>query len=93
MPLTRGRGLPPLAQIEGVYFALLDRDRIVRCAVTRGALSRLAKKPLTIDQHEFIFRTYREEIESAASRKYDADQKKSRKVTVTPPDLPATGTE
>jgi len=59
MPLTSGRGLPPLAQIDGVHFALLDHSRIVRCAITRGALAHLANKPLAIDQQEIVFHTYR----------------------------------
>ena len=65
MPLSRGRGLPPLTQIDGVHFALLDRSRIVRCAVTRGALAHLAKHPLAIDQQEFIFSAHRDAMRAS----------------------------
>ena len=87
MPLSRGRGLPPLTQIDGVHFALLDRSRIVRCAVTRGALADLAKHPLAMDHQEFIFSAHRDAIEGIASRKYDAGQKTHGRVVVGPLDL------
>ena len=89
MPLTRGRGLPHLAQIDGVHFALLDHNRIIRCAVTRGALSHLARKPLAIDQQDPVFSAYRTAIEGIASRKYDAGEKTHGRVIVVPSDLPS----
>ena len=92
MPLSRGRGLPHLAQIDGVHFALLDHKRIVRCAVTRGALVHLAKQPLGIDEQDRIFRAYRDAIEGIASRKYDANQKVYGGIVVGPSDLPSGGT-
>jgi len=87
MPLTRGRGFRPLAQGEGVYFALVDRTRIVRCIVTRDALGQLANRPLTIAHQESVFWTHYDEIESAAGRKYDAGEKTYGMVTVAPADL------
>ena len=88
MPLSRGRGLPPLTQVDGVHFALLDRSRIVRCTVTRGALAHLANHPLAIDQQEFTFGAHRDSIEGIASRKYDAGQKTQGRVIVGSFDLP-----
>ena len=87
MPLTRGRGFRPLAQSEGVHFALVDRTRIVRCMVTRDALGHLANRPLTIAQQESVFWTHYDEIESAAGRKYDAGEKTYGMVTVAAADL------
>jgi len=87
MPLSRGRGLPALAQVDGVHFALLDHSRIVRCAVTRGALAHLAKEPLAIDQQDLVFYAYREAIQDIASHKYDAGQKIHGRVIVVPSDL------
>ena len=93
MPLTRGRGLPPLAQIDGVHFALLDRSRIVRCSVTRDALAHLARKPLGTDQQEAIFYAYRAAIETVASHKYDACEKTRGSIMVVPTDLPPANSE
>ena len=87
MPLTRGRGLPHLTQIDGVHFTLLDHSKNVRCSVTRGALAHLAKKPLAIHQLEFVFGAYRDAIERVASHKYDAGQKVAGRITVGPLDL------
>jgi Protein of unknown function (DUF1488) len=88
MPLSRGRGLPHLTQLDGVHFALLDHNRIVRCAITRGALAHLAREPLAIDRQEHIFSAYRDAIEEIASRKYDAGQRSYGRVIVVPSDLP-----
>ena len=87
MPLSRGRGLPHLTQLDGVHFSLLDHNKIVRCAVTRGALTHLAREPLTVDQQELIFSAYRDAIEKIASRKYDAGERSGGKVMVVPSDL------
>ena len=87
MPLTRGRGFPPLAQSEGVHFARVDGTRIVRCIVTRDALGHLTERQLTIAQQESVFWTHRDEIESAARRKYDAGEKTYGMVTVAAADL------
>ena len=87
MPLTRASRLPPLIQIEGVRFALVDGRRVVRCIVTRDALDHLAKRPLTIAQLGSVFYTHRCEIESAAGRKYYGGQEKCGMITVVAADL------
>jgi hypothetical protein len=92
MPLSRGRGLPSLAQVDGVHFALLDHSKIVRCAVTRGALALLAKEALAIDQQDLVFHAYRDAIEGIASHKYDAGEKTYGRVIVGPSDLPSSRT-
>jgi hypothetical protein len=55
--------------------------------VTRDALGHLAKRPLTIVQLASVFQIHRSEIESAASRKYDAGEKTYDMVTVAAADL------
>ena len=70
MPLKRINAYPPLTGTYGVHFTMADLDRVVRCAITRGALEKLTGRKLHVDEFEEAFYNHRRRIEAAATRNY-----------------------
>jgi Protein of unknown function (DUF1488) len=87
MPLTRPLGNPHQATPHGVQFSLLDRSKIIRCLITPGALEMLVHHQLTADQFDHVFQLHRDQIEAAASTKYDASSVVRPPLTITQADL------
>ena len=72
MPLTPADNGPDIETLC-VYFWMWDGEQPIRCCVTSGALRILRPDVFGAieETNERLFITYRDEVERAASRKYD----------------------
>jgi hypothetical protein len=69
MPLTRASEQPVFRRDE-ICFLMKDGDEQVICTVSTRVLLAFGDTA-DVNDAQMIFRTYREEIERAASRQYD----------------------
>jgi hypothetical protein len=69
MPLTRASGQPVFRRDE-ICFLLQDGGKKVICTISTGVLLAFGDK-FGMSDAPLIFWTYRDEIERAASQKYD----------------------
>jgi hypothetical protein len=69
MPLTRASEQPVFRRDE-ICFLMKDGETQVICAVSTRVLL-VFGDPLGMNDAQMIFRAYREEIERAASQRYD----------------------
>jgi hypothetical protein len=89
MPLTEA-GNAPDAETFCVYFWMWDGEKPVRCCVTSEALRYIGKVVFGFtdkEANEQLFIIYREQIEQAASLKYDRGNIDAEGVLVTANDL------
>ena len=78
---------PPLTMPHGVQFCLDGGDNKVHCTVTRAALIFLAGHSLLERDHQTVFAAYRDEIEGAASHKYQNGHRQQHRLIVHAHDL------
>ena len=91
MPLTPADNAPD-AESLCVYFWMWDDEKPVRCCVTSDALRKCGQVVFDADKSiEKLFITYREQIEQAASLKYDRGNVDEHGVLVTSNDLGFSG--
>ena len=87
MPLTPADNEPD-AEPLCVYFWMWDAEKPVRCCVTVDALGKCGQAVFDADKSiQELFITYREQVEQAASLKYDRGNVDEYGVLVTSNDL------
>ena len=87
MPLTPADSGPDAVTLC-VYFWMWDAEKPVRCCVTSDALRTIGQVVFDADKsNEELFLTYREQIEQAASLKYDRGNIDAQGVLVISNDL------
>ncbi|TMJ76050.1 MAG: DUF1488 domain-containing protein [Alphaproteobacteria bacterium] len=87
MQILRSLYDPPLITPHGVQFCLDGGDKKVHCIVTRAALIFLAGHALLERDYQTIFEVYREEIEGAASHRYQDGHQQQHRLIVHAHDL------
>ena len=85
--MQRAIGHPPVTSSEGIHFQMMEPSKLIRFVVTRGALSHLAGRPLTIGELEDHFYAHRAAIEGAASRKFVERGSLASRTTIDASDL------
>ena len=89
MPLTPADNEPDVESLC-VYFWMWDGEKPVRCCVTSDALKKFGHVVFDADKSiEELFITYKEQIEQAASLKYDMGNVDEHGVLITSNDLRA----
>ena len=87
MQISRSIHDPPLTTPHGVKFCLDSSENKVHCIVTRAALIFLAGHALLEQDYQRVFEVYRDEIEGAASHKYQDGHQQQHRLIVHAHDL------